>query len=86
VPDAELAPSGRVERRARVVFEIIPAVEREDQAAPELEHRRRSAGELGADDAFGVEAERPVERQRALEVGDAEREHVNAGLHAHAGT
>jgi hypothetical protein len=47
---------------------------------------RRSTGKLGADDRLRLEAERAVEGERSLKVGDAEREHVDGGTHRHVGT
>jgi hypothetical protein len=88
VADAELAGLRRPDGNVRVLGELAPRVEREDEPAVELEHRDGAAGrgvvagELGSDHTGRVEPEAvAVEREGPIEVAHRERDHVDARLH-----
>jgi hypothetical protein len=74
VADAELTAARRIEGGVRVLCQVDPSVQLQDQAAVQFEHRCGSAGspliadELCPDHPRRLEPERPVERKRPLQI------------------
>ena len=88
VSDAELSCLGFAERDVGVLCQLGARVESQDKAVIEMEHDDCAGSgivaalELGADHAGRAETESiAVEGERAFQVVDREREHMDAGFH-----
>src|SRR5438309_8009524 len=83
VREAELGCAPRTDCDARIMGEARARPERELESRLQIEERHGAMLELGADDAFGVQAQPvAVEPQRALEVVNAQGDERDARLHA----
>src|SRR5262249_1007078 len=72
VPDGELGRAGAAGSEPRIVSNALSRPEREFQAALQVEESDRAILELGADNAFGLQAQTvPVEPDRPLEIVNA---------------
>src|SRR3954452_4532001 len=87
VADAELAGASRLERDVGVLGQLCVRVERQDEPAPELEHRNGAGGvdavtgELRGDHPPRFQPELTVERERLVEIGDGDGDHIDVRFH-----